>query len=101
MPLQKYDLARPSPISIWPTSRPPTVSDPHSRPKLQFLVPSVPGRQAQATRVKLGLPALIRLVDKWVVTSRPLSKVEAWVRKNKFDTYTLIDIRRLFDRLLA
>ncbi len=39
--------------------RPSTVSMPHSRPKLQRLVTSVLGRQAQATRVSLASPPAI------------------------------------------
>jgi hypothetical protein len=48
--------ASPSPISVAPTSTPFTRSIPQRRPKLQALVPSVPGGREQATCWKSGRP---------------------------------------------
>lgn len=58
--------ARPSEISIAPTSLPPALSTPHRRPQLQRLVPSVPGRQAQRTRVRSRPPLAMIARSRWV-----------------------------------
>src|SRR6266404_3390187 len=43
-----------------PASCPPIDSTPHRRPKLQLRVPSCPGRQEHATRVRWALPLPMR-----------------------------------------
>jgi hypothetical protein len=46
---QTNGTARPSSIRMAPTSWPPALSVPHSRPQLQAMVPSVPMRHKHAT----------------------------------------------------
>jgi hypothetical protein len=53
---QTNRAASPSPINVDPTSTPFTRSVPQRRPKLQAVVPSVPGGQEQVTCWKSGRP---------------------------------------------
>jgi hypothetical protein len=90
-----YGCARPSLIRIWPASRPPSDSDPHRRQKLHLGVPSCPGGQAHATRVRRASTLAIRARRRVVALSarRRSSSITLVVLK-EFQLELSVGIRR-------